>query len=262
MPSAACPNCGLTFKNHTSVLKHMNHPYSSCHRWFANTSQPPPPHPHDLPGAYASHYFPDAGHVFDAGPGFLGWFHNDENAGARSANPYFPFLSKGEWEIAGFLSRSGLSMKLIDKFLSLSLVHLPQAPSFVSLMKFQIAGLDFSFHCARTLRGKIELLPSGPSWKSTEITMPGYDTKDPLVLYYRDPVECIEFLMKNPLFSGKICYQLHKVFDASGNRVYGEWITGDGAWDLQVRISPTPLPTNTNLKRFRTDSHMVQPSSA
>jgi len=108
----------------------MNHRYSSCHRWFANASQLSPPHARDVPDMripQVSRHFPDAGHIFDTGPGFLGWFHNDENTGARSANPYFPFLSKGEWEMAGFLSRSGLSMKLIDEFLSLSLVRIPQA---------------------------------------------------------------------------------------------------------------------------------------
>ena len=52
----------------------------------------------------------------------MGWFSSDEDAEARSTNPYYPFLSKGEWEIAEFLSCSGLSMKIIDKFLSLSLV--------------------------------------------------------------------------------------------------------------------------------------------
>jgi hypothetical protein len=52
----------------------------------------------------------------------MGWFQGDENAEARSTNIYYPFLSKGEWEIAAFLSRSGLSMKLIDEFLSLIMV--------------------------------------------------------------------------------------------------------------------------------------------
>jgi hypothetical protein len=67
--------------------------------------------------------------------------------------------------------------------------------------------------------------------------MPGYKTKDPLVFYYRDPTECIEFLLKNPLFSGKIDYYPRKDFDHTGNRVYSEWISSDGAWDLQVRTS-------------------------
>lgn len=104
------------------------------------------------------------------------------------------------------------------------------------LTMFQIAGLGLSFHCARTLRGKVELLPSGPPWKSTVVSLPGYATKDPLVLYYRDPMNCIEFTMKNPLFSGKIQYQPRQDFDSYGNRTYGDWITSDGAWDYQVRI--------------------------
>lgn len=80
----------------------------------------------------------------------------------------------------------------------------------------------------------IELLPSGPAWQSTTISIPGYSTKRPLVLYYRDPIECIEFTMKNPLLSGHIQYQPRQDFDSSGNRVYSDWITSDGAWDLQV----------------------------
>ena len=99
----------------------------------------------------------------------------------------------------------------------------------------QITALGLSFHCARTLRGKVELLPSGPEWKSTVVTMPGYAPKDPLVLYYRDPIKTIEFLLKNPLFSGRIQYAPRQDFDSSGNRVYSDWITSDGAWDLQVR---------------------------
>ena len=117
---AACPNCGLIFHDNTSVLKHMNHRFSSCHIWFTRDSPSPPDTP--PPDTPPSNYFPGAGHVFGSGPGFLGWFQGDTNAGARSANLYYPFLSKGEWEIAAFLSRSGLSMKLIDEFLTLSLV--------------------------------------------------------------------------------------------------------------------------------------------
>lgn len=58
------------------------------------------------------------------------------------------------------------------------------------------------------------------------------------MLYYRDPIECIEFTLRNPLFSGEIHFQPRKDFDALGNRIYGDWITSDGAWDLQVRIPP------------------------
>ena len=82
---------------------------------------------------------------------------------------------------------------------------------------------------------KTELLPGGPAWNSTTVTIPGYKTKDPLVLFYWDPMECIKFILKNPFFSGKIDYQPRQDFDSSGGRVYSEWISSDGAWDLQVR---------------------------
>ena len=99
------------------------------------------------------------------------------------------------------------------------------------LIRYQIAELGLLFHCARTLQGKIELLASGPSWKLTAVSMPGYSIKDPLVLYYRDPIEYIKFLLKKPLFSGCIQYQPRQDFNTSGGCVYGEWITSNGAWD-------------------------------
>jgi len=97
MAPAACPSCGCIFNNDSAVLKHMNHRYTSCHLWFVNNSPPSPhsQHPPDI----QSYHFPNAGHVYNLGPGFLGWFNNDEDAAARTANPYHPFLSKGEWEI-------------------------------------------------------------------------------------------------------------------------------------------------------------------
>src|SRR5882762_1293746 len=126
MPPTTCPNCRCVFGDSSSVLKHMNHRFSSCHLWFSRDHQQPSSPMEHLPSADAestsSHYFPDSGHVFDSGPGFLSWFHDDEDAEARSHNSYHPFGSKGEWEIARFLSCSGLSMRLIDEFLSLSLV--------------------------------------------------------------------------------------------------------------------------------------------
>ena len=125
MAPPACPNCRQIFKDTSAVLKHMNHWFASCHLWFTNNqpSPTPPPHPPSTE-TDTSYYFPDAGHIFGSGPGFMQSFSNNEDAGVQSTHPYHPFLSKDEWEIAGFLSCSGLSMSLIDKFLSLNSVSL------------------------------------------------------------------------------------------------------------------------------------------
>ena len=153
---SVCPACGLTFCDDTSVLKHMNHRFSSCHIWFERDSPPPTdkPPPPDVNTIFSSDHFPGAGHIFGSGPGFLGQFQGDTNAGARSTNIYYPFLSKGEWEVAAFLSCSGLSMKLIDKFLSLSLVRFRVMSNFRVLMvttHVRSSGWDFPFivhgHC-------------------------------------------------------------------------------------------------------------------
>lgn len=120
----------MDFANETSVLKHMNHRFSTCNSFFLN-GNPLPTHSDTLLRTpltqpnLASHstIFPDAGFVYGRGEGYMGTFQGDTHAAERSSNLYYPFQSKGEWEIASFLSQSGLSMKRIDEFLKLSLVR-------------------------------------------------------------------------------------------------------------------------------------------
>ena len=140
MAPTNCPSCGMAFASETSVLKHMNHRFLCCKFFFLREEPPPahsPPMPPNLPltspdlpppplnppspnpSSSCSVDFPDAGFVYGRGDGFMGTFHN-AHAEERASNIYFPFQSKGEWEIASFLSSSGLSMKHIDEFLSLS----------------------------------------------------------------------------------------------------------------------------------------------
>lgn len=60
--------------------------------------------------------------ISSAGDDFLDRFDQDVHAHERIKNPYYPFLSKVEWELASFLLRSDMSMKRIDEFLKLELV--------------------------------------------------------------------------------------------------------------------------------------------
>lgn len=62
-----------------------------------------------------------------------------------------------------------------------------------------------------------------------------------MVLYYRDPLECIEFLLKNPLLKDHLELTPKKIF-RDGKRVFGEWITSDGAWLMQVGFSHADTP--------------------
>jgi len=127
-----CPNCGIQFNDSSAVIHHLNHPYSSCARWFISsrtpTDLPPDPAPAHAPASVpgdsggTSIEFPFAGRVFGHSDGFMGAFHTDEFSEERGQNPFYPFSSKGEFQLASFLSRSGLSMRFINEFLSLDLV--------------------------------------------------------------------------------------------------------------------------------------------
>ena len=66
--------------------------------------------------------FAHAENTWGAGKTFMDTFDLDDYADERQENLYYPFASKEDWEMAAFLLRSGLSMALIDDFLSLQLV--------------------------------------------------------------------------------------------------------------------------------------------
>jgi Plavaka transposase len=85
------------------------------------------------------------------------------------------------------------------------------------------------------LRGRIETLPSLSSeWKAQEISIDGYFTEEPIILYYRDALECVKTLISNPLLTGHIDFTPKRVFDSCSRRQFGEWMTSDGAWFMQV----------------------------
>ena len=102
----------------------------------------------------------------------------------------------------------------------------------------KITQLPLSFRSAKALRGQAEMLPKGPQWycKPWPIVHP---TKAPIKLYYHNAIECIKALFINPLFTKSIQYSPFHIFKTSEKLVciYGEWLSGDIAWNLQVRYS-------------------------
>jgi hypothetical protein len=83
-------------------------------------------------------------------------------------------------------------------------------------------------------------VPKAPEWKMQDIPLEGYDTVKPVVLFYRDPLECIQALLRNPVFEGKWDFIPRRIYDDANrqNRLYSEWMTSDGAWAAQVSIPP------------------------
>ncbi|KAI6002437.1 hypothetical protein F5J12DRAFT_686084, partial [Pisolithus orientalis] len=152
-------------------------------------------------------------------------------------NLYYPFNSHNEWELASWLLHSGLSMRAIDSFLSLSIISLSLFSPKIIIDVHQIQLLNISFHTARALHGLAELLPGGPCWCSMEIT-PLQPTKHPVHLYWCDPLECIVWLLNHPLFSDQLNFIPRHVYKTPEKlcRVYTEWMTTDDAWCMQSQL--------------------------
>ncbi|KAG0703857.1 hypothetical protein DFH29DRAFT_981702 [Suillus ampliporus] len=258
MPPAHCPSCGKEFADHSSVARHMSQPWSGCNTWldelikFNSTfppsedgtgGQPPDSHHASEQGENSYHeqeeyfdgggnwgtdceaevtdYFPEPPLAFEEGYTFLSLFDADENSVHCKTNLYYPFSSRREWEIASWLLRSGLSMGKIDSFLSLEMIN----------------DLPLSFRSAKELRGRAEMLPGGPRWKS-QVIPTSHSTKTPVVLYWRDPLECIASIFNHPLFHNHIDLTPRKVYTTAQKLswVYTEWMTGEHAWDMQSEL--------------------------
>jgi hypothetical protein len=67
-------------------------------------------------------YYEGASKTFGRGMTFMDHFHNDKYTKERVANVYFPFCSAEEWQLASFISRSNLSVPMIDELINLRLV--------------------------------------------------------------------------------------------------------------------------------------------
>ena len=95
-----------------------------------------------------------------------------------------------------------------------------------------------SFYTAKALRGRIEMLPKVPEWKSKKIALPGHATREPMHLFFRDALDCVEYLFGNPLFAEHMDFSPTRLYRDTEQtiRIYSEWLTGNIAWDMQVHF--------------------------
>ncbi len=101
----------------------------------------------------------------------------------------------------------------------------------------QVKHSPFSFKTARQFRSMVEVLPQPPRWKSKVVNVGTATTKSPLILYYRDALECFKFLFANPLFRGHQDLVPRKVWanKAKTVRIFSDPMTAKKAWAIQVR---------------------------
>ncbi|KAG1799139.1 uncharacterized protein BJ212DRAFT_1305591 [Suillus subaureus] len=81
-----------------------------------------------------------AAKTWGRGTTFMKQFESNKYAEERASNPYFPFTSKPDWEMAAFLLQSDLSMSDIDEYLKLefSLLSHPMLADSFDFMPWKI----------------------------------------------------------------------------------------------------------------------------
>ena len=87
------------------------------------------------------------------------------------------------------------------------------------------------------LRTFSEMLISSPHWQY-KVWETRYPTKSVVRLFYRDPLECIQSLLESPLIQDHIWFAPFQLFKTAEKavRVYTEWLSGEAAWSMQVRL--------------------------
>ncbi|KIK12915.1 hypothetical protein PISMIDRAFT_18373 [Pisolithus microcarpus 441] len=165
--------------------------------------------------------FPNAGTVFGVGNTFLRRFEMDQYSSFHLTNLYYPFANLDDWEMANFLLQSKLSMAKIDEYLSLKMVH----------------KMLLSFWMAKELQNRAELLPTRPCWNYRIVNTP-YPTKSPAILYFCDPLNCIEALFNHLYYVDHMIYTPFRVFTTAERviREFSEWMSGDVAWQMQSNL--------------------------
>ncbi|KAI5987694.1 hypothetical protein EDD15DRAFT_2389474 [Pisolithus albus] len=159
--------------------------------------------------------------TFPRGETFLTRFELDPYSVCRRLVPFYPFANLDDWRVANFLLTSGLSMRALDEFLSLEATK----------------NMPLSFWTAKDLRARAELLPSGLQWKF-QIIPTTHPTREPVQLYFRDALDCVEALFNHPFFADKMDFTPFRLFTTAERlvRVFTEWMSSDGAWDMQHKI--------------------------
>ncbi|KAF8817000.1 hypothetical protein BYT27DRAFT_7325734 [Phlegmacium glaucopus] len=285
MPSVHCPRCTKKFKDQTSLLQHMNQPSSSCLTHFEEhinifnalqsgpttsesddmgqeSFEPPdfmdtmedslrtsphsplsPPtaasqNPEDRVNPFSIRKHPTSGSLFGHGETFMDQFDKDTFTETRKEHLYYPFASGDEWELASFLLHSRLSMAVIDHFLNLKLIK----------------DIGLSFGTAKDLRNRAKILPNGPLWKS-KLWTTTFPTKKKLFLYYRDPIDCLQSILHNPLVKDHIQFHPFQLFQSAEGvmQVYTEWLSGNTAWEMQDSLPQGATLLGTILSSNKTN---------
>ncbi|KAI0037998.1 hypothetical protein FA95DRAFT_1479531, partial [Auriscalpium vulgare] len=193
-----------------------------------------------LPGAAGSPVSQTTASTYDT--------HRTRVATEDPNNPWAPFASKMEWEVAKWAKMRG-----------------PTSTAFSELLRIDGVreALKLSFKSSKDLNNIIDAqLPPVPEFKREEIVVDG----EVYEVYFRDILECIKQLYSNPEFLPhmKFAPERHYADDDMLIRQYHQMYTGDWWWKIQkvlealnpgATVVPLIMSTDkTQVTTFRNNS--------
>jgi hypothetical protein len=87
----------------------------------------------------------------------------------------------------------------------------------------------------------MDSLPCFTEWKVSNIEFSGYKTVHPIELIWRDALEVVKQLFSDPIFANHMTYTPH-VVNVGHQREYGDYMSADMAWKIQVSSLRWPIP--------------------
>ena len=116
-------------------------------------------------------------------------------------------------------------------------MHVNDLPLHCLLIYVQIKQAGVTFHTAKDLQSRVEMLLTIPEWKFKVVSLTGHTTKEPTLLFYHDSLDCVEYLFGNPTFANWIDFSPTQLYCNLEQTIcmYTEWMTGNSAWEMQVQ---------------------------
>lgn len=165
-------------------------------------------------------------------------------------NHLHPFKSPLDYKLARFFNGSRIAMTKIDEFFKDGLLDISR----------HLRAGTVSFKSAYTLNQKIQQMIIDPPWMQKTVD---YTLQPGTVFYYRNVLECIQYLLRQRSFAEHMVWAPNFEYNASGERTYADLYTADW-WHTRQKMLPvgsTLIPVlfasdQTHLTNFSGDKKL------
>jgi len=152
-----------------------------------------------------------------APPVIIGTSTREDSESTIYLNPFAPFGNAEEFKLVRHFLESRTPKHKIDDFFNQGLAKVSNSSTITS---------------AYTMDRALDSMCGGlPQWKHGTTVAADEQVVD---FYYRNPVECAAYLIRQPCYAADLAFTAIRERDADGNRIYGEMNSADWWWNIQV----------------------------